>query len=113
VELWGEMEREELEKIMMDYVRWIFRLDYCTPRYVITTELGMDKLKIGWGIRLQRFEERIKNRVGSLVELCWREKEEGERGNKGRDREHSEIEVIERERNIARAEEYSKILETK
>jgi len=47
VELWGGMEKEELEKIMMDYVRWIFRLDYCVPRYVIIRELGMDKLKIG------------------------------------------------------------------
>jgi len=60
VELWGGMEKEELEKIMMDYVRWIFRLDYCVPRYVITRELGMDKLKIGRGIRVKRFEERIK-----------------------------------------------------
>jgi len=51
VELWGWVEREEVEKIMMDYVRWIFRLDYCTPRYVITREIGMDKLRIGWGIR--------------------------------------------------------------
>jgi len=41
------MEKEELKKIMMDYVRWIFRLDYCTPRYVITRELRMNKLKIG------------------------------------------------------------------
>jgi len=40
VELWGWIEREELEKIMMDYVRWMFRLDYCTSRYVITRKLG-------------------------------------------------------------------------
>jgi len=91
VELWGGIKREELEKIMMDYVRWIFRLDYCTPKYVITRELGMDKLKIGWGIRVKRFEKRIKNREGSLVELCWKEKEEDERGNRERDREYSEI----------------------
>jgi len=71
------IKREELEKIMMDYVRWIFRLDYCTARYVITRELGMDKLKIGWEIRVKRFEERVKNREGSLVKLCWKEKEEG------------------------------------
>jgi len=37
--------------------------------------------------------------------LCWKEKEEGERGNRERDREYSEIELIKRERNIARAEE--------
>jgi len=87
VELWGGKKKKELEKIMMDYVRWIFRLDYCTSRYVITWELGMDKLKIGWGIRVKRFEEKIKNREGNLVELCWKEKEKGERGNRERDRE--------------------------
>jgi len=62
----------------------MFRLDYCIPRYVITRELGMDKLKIGWGIRVKRFEERVKNREGSLVELCWKEKEEG--GGKDKDK---------------------------
>jgi len=34
----------------------------------------MDKLKIGWGIRVKRFEERVKNRERSLVELCWKKK---------------------------------------
>jgi len=57
--------------------RWMFRLDYCTPRYVITREIGMDKLKIKWGIRAKKFEERIRNKEGSIVEQCWREKEEG------------------------------------
>jgi len=43
VELWGGEEKGELEKIMLDYVRWIFKLDFCTLRYAIR-EL---KLKIG------------------------------------------------------------------
>jgi len=76
VELWEWVEREKLEKIMMDYVGWLFRLDYCTPRYVITREIGMNKLRIGWSIRVKRFEERIKNREGSIIKQCWREKEE-------------------------------------
>jgi len=33
--LWRWIEKEELEKIMIDYVRWMFRLDYCTLRYDI------------------------------------------------------------------------------
>jgi len=37
----------------------------------------MDKLKIGWGIRVKRFEERVKNREGSLMKLCWKEKKKG------------------------------------
>lgn len=39
VEIWGWEEEKELERIMMDYVRWLFRLDFCTPRYVIQTEV--------------------------------------------------------------------------
>jgi len=32
---------------MLDYVRWIFRLDFCTPRYIILkVRLGLEKLKI-------------------------------------------------------------------
>jgi len=33
--------------ILLDYVRWLFDLDFCTPKYVITRELVMNKLKIG------------------------------------------------------------------
>jgi len=47
MEIWGWEEKEELEKVMMDYVRWLFGLDFCTPRYVITRELVMDKLRLG------------------------------------------------------------------
>jgi len=54
----------------------MFRLDYCTPRYVITRKIDMNKLKIGWGIRTKRFEERVRNREGNIVEQCWRGKEE-------------------------------------
>lgn len=37
----------------------------------------MDKLKIGWGIRAMRCEERIlKNRKESVLRKCWKEKEE-------------------------------------
>jgi len=51
---------------MMDYVRWLFGLEFCTPRYVITRELAMDKLRVGWGIRARRYEEKVKKR------RCWR-----------------------------------------
>lgn len=32
---------------MIDYIRWVFKIEFCTPRYIIRRELGMDKLKIG------------------------------------------------------------------
>ena len=39
VEIWGWEEKGDLEKVMLDYVRWVFRLDFCTPRYIILREL--------------------------------------------------------------------------
>jgi len=45
---------------MLDYTRWLFRLDFCTPRYLITRELYMDKLRIRWGIRARRYELKVK-----------------------------------------------------
>lgn len=61
---------------MMDYIRWLFKLDFCTPRYVITREMVMDKLKVGWSIRAMRYEEKIlRCKEESLVKKCWREKE--------------------------------------
>jgi len=41
VEIWGWKEKEELEKVMIDYIRWMFSLD-CTLRYLIMKKLLMD-----------------------------------------------------------------------
>ncbi|KMQ88766.1 hypothetical protein RF55_11689 [Lasius niger] len=73
VEIWG-WEEKELEKIM-DYVRWIFRLDFCTPRYMMSRELGVKKLRIEWGIRAMGYEEKIRE-VGEerWIKICWMEK---------------------------------------
>lgn len=30
VEIWGWEEKKELEKIWVDYLRWMFKLDFCT-----------------------------------------------------------------------------------
>jgi len=50
---------EELEKIMLDYITWIFNLDFCTSRYLIMRELRMDKLRVGWSIRTRRYEVKV------------------------------------------------------
>jgi len=76
VEIWGWVEREELERIMCDYVRWLFNIDFCTPRYIIYREIGLEKLRIGWGIRAWRFEGRCKRDGGKIIKECWKEKEE-------------------------------------
>ena len=41
VEIWGWKEKEELEKVMIDYIRWMFSLD-CTLRYLIMKKVLMD-----------------------------------------------------------------------
>ena len=75
VEIWGWEEKKELEKVMLDYVRWVFNIDFCTPRYIMMLELGLDKLRIKWGIRARRFEEKIKAMEDyRWVKLCWNEK---------------------------------------
>jgi len=95
----------------------------------------MDKLKIGWSIRAKRYEDRIRNREGSIVKQCWREKEKGgwndiygversgcylrngweveESRNRVVGKEFTEEELIRRERDSARAEENRKISEAR
>ncbi|EZA59688.1 hypothetical protein X777_16573, partial [Ooceraea biroi] len=81
--IWGWSERKELEKIMEDYVRWVFRLDFCTPRYILRRELGIKKAKIEWGIRARTFEEKSrKEEVKELVRRCWEEKDKRRKNKK-------------------------------
>jgi len=58
-------------KIMLNYIRWIFKLDFCIPRYVIMRELVMDKLKVGWSLRTRKYEKKIKSgNIDNLVREC-------------------------------------------
>lgn len=59
VEIWGWDEKKELEKIKLDYTRWLFKLDFCTLRYLITRKLDLEKLKIKWGLRAKKYGEKI------------------------------------------------------
>lgn len=62
---------------MLDYTRWLFNLDFCTPRYIILRELCMSKLCVGWGIRAKRYEEKVRKYEESrFVRMYWKEKEE-------------------------------------
>lgn len=71
VEIWGWEEKKDLERVLMDYVRWVFKIDFCTSRYVITRELGLEKLMIRWGARARRFEERSRLRKpDDWVRIC-------------------------------------------
>lgn len=45
------MGREKrIEKVMIDYIRWVFKLKFNTPRYLIMRELGLCKLRVDWGL---------------------------------------------------------------
>ncbi|CAB0038897.1 unnamed protein product [Trichogramma brassicae] len=57
-ELWGWNERKELEKVQMDYVRWVLRLDFCTPGYIIVRETGRRKMHNDWIRRAVIFERK-------------------------------------------------------
>jgi len=71
VEIWGRKKGVE-KKIWIDYVRWIFKLDFCTPRYLIIRELKLKKLK-GGGIRALKFEEKIRGKEeNNLLKICWK-----------------------------------------
>lgn len=85
------MGREKnLEKIQIDYARWLLNLDFCTPRYIITRELGIDKLRIRWSLRAWKFEEKIKEMEDHRwVKHCWEEKKRenwGEQYSKDREK---------------------------
>jgi len=129
IELWRWKESEKLEKIMMDYVR-LFRLDFYTSRYVITREIGVDKLRMGWSIKAKRFEERIRRDEKRILKHAGEKKRKGierekyynrngwgtiaiERENIGRIKEYREEELITRKRESVRAEEDSRILEAR
>lgn len=89
VEIWGWEEQKDLEKIMLDYVKWIFGIDFCIPRYIITRELDLDKLKIKWGIRARRYEIKVKNKEENRwIRKCLLEKREDEwKDRYGKERE--------------------------
>lgn len=75
VEIWGWCEYKELEKIQSDYLRWILKLDFCTPRYIVYRETDCKKLRVEWGRRAVKFEMKIEKwGEERLVKLCWLEK---------------------------------------
>jgi len=47
----------------------MFRLDFCTSKYVITREYEMAKLRGCWRIRAKRFKGRIRNSEKKIIKL--------------------------------------------
>lgn len=72
IEIWRWVEMEKLEKLMMDHVRWLFGLKFCTSRYIIPKELLTDKLRVGLGIRAKKYKNKInEEKAGEIVKKCW------------------------------------------
>lgn len=74
VEIWGWSEKKELEKIKINYIRWILKLDIWTPKYIIYKETYTRKLNLHWGARAVRFDQRVaKLEDNRLIKICWLE----------------------------------------
>ncbi|KAL7306279.1 hypothetical protein TKK_0001712 [Trichogramma kaykai] len=79
-ELWGWKEWRKLEKVQMDYIRWILGIDFCTPRYIIVRETGRIKMQRKWtkkrAIKFERLCAMAEE--GRLVKQVW--EQQGEEG---------------------------------
>jgi len=85
VKIWGWEEIEELEKMMLDYIRWIFNLNFCTPTYIIMRELRLDKLRVGWDIKVRRYEEKVEmDMANRIAKEYWQENQQYRWRNKYR-----------------------------
>jgi len=80
IEMWGWEKRGSLEKIMLDYVRWIFKnrvlhSDICDNEGISYGQIK-GRWNKGWRIRAMRYERRLKKRrEDGLLRYCWKEKE--------------------------------------
>ncbi|CAB0029227.1 unnamed protein product, partial [Trichogramma brassicae] len=95
-ELWGWNERKELEKVQMDYVRWVLRLDFCTPGYIIVRETGRRKMHNDWIRRAVIFERKCADaEEGRLIKKVWEQQAEKEyqRKKRGTRKTRTELQV--------------------
>jgi len=53
---------------------WFF-----SHEYLVLRELGLEKLKIRWGIRAMRFDEKIREKGEDNSKKCWAEKKSMEK----------------------------------
>jgi len=61
---------------LREMVVWLGLLHPPSPKYLITRELRMDKLRVGWGIRARRYEEKVEMDIaGKIVKEYLRKKE--------------------------------------
>ena len=59
VEIWGYEKFEEVEKIKKQYIKWAFKIDRCTPDYLVRREMKEHELYIETIERAMKYEEKI------------------------------------------------------
>lgn len=74
-EVWGSKEREELERVQKN-IQWTLNFDFCTPRYIIYKETGIERVSTIAGCRAVKFEDKaIIEGDRKLVVKCVKDKE--------------------------------------
>lgn len=99
----GLDRKNGIRKDVAEPCKMVIQVRICTPRYLATKELGMEKLRIGWGIRAKRYEDRIKSGAAkNIAKKCLFEKsKQGRKDLYSKEREYYfnrsewEVETIE------------------
>lgn len=80
-EVWGWREREGVERLQEQYIRWTLGVDARTPGYMLREETKRDKMRTRAGKRGMKFEEKLeRGEGGELARMCWEEMKGKNRG---------------------------------
>ncbi|KAL6421076.1 hypothetical protein ACFW04_013600 [Cataglyphis niger] len=72
VEIWGWGERKKLEKLQERYLRWVLRMEWGIPGYMVREELQREKIRGRARRRAQGFEKKLEEGRGSgIARRCW------------------------------------------
>lgn len=69
VEIWRWEKKKVRENYDEYHIRQIFRIDFCTSRYLIKKKLEIDNLKVGQDIRMRKYEKKIKDEKRQ-IKIC-------------------------------------------
>ena len=67
-EIWGWKELGEIERVQEKYLRWVLRVEWKTPGYMVREESKKDKMRLRMGRRAVRYEEKIRGERGRASE---------------------------------------------
>ena len=91
----GWQDDNRLDGIKRKYVKWILKLDWRIPNYILIEETKINEIKFKIIRRTVKYEERIGNSRKKLIKECIKELEKDSRGKEG-DWEKKRREVLER-----------------